>query len=202
MNESTFFLLDADYIVENNLPIIRLFGRTLDGKSIVCLDDSFEPYFYAIPKENKNEEAKKEIENFKIIENGNLISVKKVELVDKKIGLNEMKVMKVVANLPRDVPVLREKILALHSVKECREYDILFFRRYLFDKKLNPSGLVTAKGEVVEKKNYKADLILKISSIVPVINTELFIVLFFKAAIVVRAIAAPADGPSIIVAFA
>ena len=58
-----FFVLDIKYKVINDKVEIYLFGKTLDGKHIIVIDDSFEPYFYVIPK--KGEELNEKIEKLK-----------------------------------------------------------------------------------------------------------------------------------------
>ena len=45
MGEYTFSLLDIDYVLEEKKPVIRIFGRTDKGQSIVAFDRGFEPYF-------------------------------------------------------------------------------------------------------------------------------------------------------------
>src|SRR3989338_7185128 len=130
MEKTRFVLLDVVYVVENNIAVIRILGRTIDGKSIVCFDSSFEPYFYAIPKEGKLQEARENLLNFRDAENGN-IAAKNVHIAEKIVNGKQEKLLKVFANLPRDVPVLRKSVLSIPEIAECREYDILFFRRYL-----------------------------------------------------------------------
>ena len=77
-----FCLLDADYVIEKTngeeKPVIRLFGKTKNGKSVLVLDRKFEPYFYAVPKNLKK--AKTKIEKTK--------GVKRVEIIEKIIGRN------------------------------------------------------------------------------------------------------------------
>ncbi len=42
-----FQILDADYeVINDSSPVIRLFGRGADGKSVCCFVPDFEPYFY------------------------------------------------------------------------------------------------------------------------------------------------------------
>lgn len=43
------WLLDVDYTVVNNRPIIRMWCVDDAGRSAVIFDDSFEPYFYVAP---------------------------------------------------------------------------------------------------------------------------------------------------------
>ena len=41
-----FQLLDSDYFLNGNRPVIRMFGRTEDGRAVCVLYDKFQPYFY------------------------------------------------------------------------------------------------------------------------------------------------------------
>ena len=50
MAKFQFYPLDIQYKVIDGKPVIYLFGKTPDGNQICVLDDSFEPYFYVIPK--------------------------------------------------------------------------------------------------------------------------------------------------------
>ena len=95
--KTTFQLLDSDYVILNNKPIIRLFGRTDEGKSICVFYDKFLPYFYVLPKEGGEEDLKNFIEkNFKDF-------VIKLETVEKflPIGYNEKpsKILKITFNV-------------------------------------------------------------------------------------------------------
>jgi len=57
--ELNFQILDADYIISDSKPILRLFGRTEKNKSVTVFYEGFEPYFYALPVEGKVSELKK-----------------------------------------------------------------------------------------------------------------------------------------------
>jgi DNA polymerase I len=48
---------------------------------------------------------------------------------------------------PQDIYKLKDKILDLKSVKEIREYDIPFYRRYFIDKGLFPMNIVECRGK-------------------------------------------------------
>ena len=54
MAKIMFYLLDITYKVKNGKPVIYMFGRTADGKQVCVIDDSFRPYFYIIPKKDKD----------------------------------------------------------------------------------------------------------------------------------------------------
>ena len=52
-------ILDIDYVIHEDKPVIRLFSKEKD-KNIVLIDDTFEPYLYVFSKDLKS--CKKEIE--------------------------------------------------------------------------------------------------------------------------------------------
>ena len=54
--ELNFQPLDADYIISDSKPILRLFGRTEENKSVTVFYEGFEPYFYVLPEEGKTSE--------------------------------------------------------------------------------------------------------------------------------------------------
>ena len=58
-----FFPVDIDYTEENNESVIRIFGRTEDGKRIAVFDESLNPYFWVIAKRDVDlEKFRKKIE--------------------------------------------------------------------------------------------------------------------------------------------
>ena len=46
-------ILDCDYIVVNNKPIVRIFGKTTEGKTVCVCHQNFLPYFYLYADEKK-----------------------------------------------------------------------------------------------------------------------------------------------------
>jgi len=146
-----FFLLDATYKILDDKPTIYLFGRTVDGKQILVLDGSFEPYFYAIPK--KGLQVKEKLEKIKIERNESIAEVTKTEMVQKKFLGNDVEAIKVYTKLPQDVPLIREVIKDWTILESVHEYDILFVRRYLIDKGIIPMTLLQAEGEHINQKS-------------------------------------------------
>ena len=52
-------LLDIDYTLnEKKEAVMRIFGRTDKGKSIVAFDSSFKPYFYVLTEDHDAVEKK------------------------------------------------------------------------------------------------------------------------------------------------
>src|SRR3989344_7051249 len=103
-----FYIIDIDYITtQSGKAVIRIFGRTFDGKKICGLDMNFEPYFYVLPGEEADmntliSEIKecKEEDSF----------VKNVITEVKKDFDKNITALKVIVNHPKDVPILSKLI--------------------------------------------------------------------------------------------
>lgn len=119
-----FQLLDADY-VPNGKPLIRLFGRDSDGKSVCCFVEGFEPYFYARGSEEKMKNLLKDKPEIVKIE-----KVKKFPAIGYK--KEPIDFIKITVRKPDDVPKMREA-LAASGITDVYEADILFKYRYLID---------------------------------------------------------------------
>ncbi len=130
-------ILDVDYVTEYERASIRLFIKSGENVFIVK-DRNFQPYFYVIP----DKITPSLINRIKSIER-----VINVEIVERKILGRNVKVLKVYTKHPQDVPKVREEVKKVDGVKEIREYDILYHRRYLIDKGLIPMNYVEVIGE-------------------------------------------------------
>jgi len=147
MVKERFCLLDADHILVNNEPVVRLFGVTEKGKNIVVFDRSFRPYFYVEPKAELTD---KEIDNLKERISGIEIDGKKpekVETVERKILGKETKLIKVTVTNPSDVQKFRDIVKEWSDVREEYEYAMSFYKRYIRDKGLIPMSWVEVIGE-------------------------------------------------------
>jgi DNA polymerase I len=123
-----FVLLDADYVIVNSKPVIRLFGSTQDGKSVTVFFQNFFPYFYV--KVKSKEKLIEFLEKYK----NEIINVCEVEKYE-PIGYNEgkSKLIKITLRSPSFVPNLREELLKQKFVEKTYEADILFKYRFLAD---------------------------------------------------------------------
>ena len=148
MKTKQFILLDIDYITKNKAAVIRLFGKLVgedDQGHIIALDNSFKPYIYVIPSNTSDIDA-----CTRDLGELGLLGVEKVFRND----MGESKeVLKIILKHPQDIPKLRDKIRNLASVKEVREYDIPFYRRYLIDKGLSPMNVLQVDGRVLSAKS-------------------------------------------------
>lgn len=151
-----FQILDADYEIVDSSPVIRLFGRGADGKSVCCFVPDFEPYFYLKASGDLHAVARLIKDTFE--------QVKKVEIVEKfePVGYQKTKteMLRITTNLPRDVPEIRGEILKIQDVLraggdwQVYESDILFRNRFLIDRDLGGMVWVSAEGKPVDSIRY------------------------------------------------
>jgi len=159
-------LLDADYILLEGKPTIRLYCKNLEGKTFLVLDQNFKPYFYVLPKKDKLYEIKKKIES---LEKEKLeINLLEVEVVEKIWQGEKTNLIKVIIDNPRRIPEVRDSVKDWDDVEETFEYDIPFYKRYIIDKQIEPMGWIEVEGEKILNKEYLVDEILKASSIKPI----------------------------------
>jgi DNA polymerase I/DNA polymerase-2 len=158
-------LLDADYIDENNQSVIRLFCKDTSGKTVICLDYDFEPYFYILPKQGKDSEVKKRVEGIKSIK------IRRVETVEKILSGVKRNFVKVFCFLSTDVPKVRDIVKGWKElIEEEYEYSINFYKRYMIDNQIE--NWIDVEGKEI-KKNYKADKIIKIERIKAIRSDEM-----------------------------
>ena len=165
-------LLDADYI-DDKQSVIRLFCKDNNGRTIIALDYGFEPYFYILPKQGKENEVKKKIEEQKEIK------IRGAEIVEKIIAGEKRKFVKVFCFFSTDVPNVRDIVKRWEKerggtgiVDEEYEYSISFYRRWLIDNQVDGIGWIDVEGEEIKEK-YQADKVIKIRRIKPVENEEI-----------------------------
>ncbi len=136
-------LFDADYISVEGKAWVRLWVKTKEGETVILYDNSFEPYFYVTLEDlERIEEVSKAVSRVQ--------GVQRVEEVEKKDYGKPIRVLRVVADFPKNVPKIREVVGEIPGVKEVREADIPFAIRYLIDKGLRPMDGIEA--EVEESK--------------------------------------------------
>lgn len=159
-------LLDADYTLVEDVPTIRLFCKNAEGKNFLVLEQNFKPYFYILPKKGKITNLKKKIEDLDKKVLG--INFLKIEVVEKIWQNEKVKLLKVIIDNPRKIPDVRDSVKDLEEVEETYEYDIVFYKRYIIDKQLEPMGWIEVEGERVENNQYQVDEIIKAVSVKPI----------------------------------
>ena len=148
MVKRNIVLLDIDYITHDEKPVMRLFGKVKGEKSndLIALDDSFVPSLYVLPIDDID----KCINDLKELEKEEELEFTKLEKVLKKDFQVPTEFIKLSFNHPQDVPKYRDKIWDLDSVKQLREHDIPFYRRYLIDNGLVPMAELELEGELID----------------------------------------------------
>ena len=127
-------ILDTDYITEDGKPVIRIFKKE-NGEFKIEYDRNFEPYFYALLKDDS---AIEDVKKITASRRGTVVKVKRAEKVEKKFLGRPIEVWKLYFTHPQDVPAIRDKIREHPAVIDIYEYDIPFAKRYLIDKGLIP----------------------------------------------------------------
>jgi len=145
-------ILDVDYVMVNDKPIIRIFGKMEDGKSVCSFYDGFLPYFYV--KGNVDP----------IIDS--VLKVEKVERVEistnKPAGFN-----KVTISNPGKTPEMRNIMTSAGT--EVLEADILFKYRFMNDLNLSGLGWMKMDGEeAVSTNTVSVDRTFSVKKIRPV----------------------------------
>ncbi|MFB6190221.1 MAG: DNA-directed DNA polymerase [Candidatus Nanohaloarchaea archaeon] len=154
-------VIDADYVIEGDMPRVRLFGKTASGDNFLGVVDDFPPYFYAVPADIDRAEEQVREERFE--DDGEKLPVTGVERVTRLDGNTERELLKVSTTVPPNVPKLKDKVWDLDSVEECREFDIPFYKRFLIDRGIRPAEWVEVEGEEIRRDNF--DLALQVDSL-------------------------------------
>lgn len=134
-------LLDIDYVTCDEKPVIRLFGKDKSGDNepIIAFDTSFRPYIYVLPHDTDS--CIRELEE---------LGIGKMEVLEMRDLGRMTPVIRAEFSHPSEVPKLRDRIRNLDSVRDIREHDIPFYRRYLIDKSIFPMSELEFQGEVRE----------------------------------------------------
>lgn len=168
--ELDFQVLDCDYFMNGDRPVLRFFGRTEEGKSVCAFYEGFLPYFYVLLQDNnKTEEF---IDYLNKTFPGTLVDVEFVKRF-LPIGYHKEKsdVLKITISDPSKVPLLRDDIIKNGLVKEVFEADILFKYRFMVDKNIFGMKTVKAIGDSATTSIVKTDYKITATSIEPVEQT-------------------------------
>ena len=138
-------LIDVDYVISADRSIIRLTIKNNSGVYTV-LDKDFYPYFKLVPYNRDVDIGAMSKMSFRDA-NGSLMQVRKASKIKTSLAGTEKEALKVAAHSPRNIPEISRMFA---EFGERYEYDILFWKRYLIDRKLNPLHGVRAKAHVEE----------------------------------------------------
>ena len=164
--EMQFYPIDVDYVTNKaGKAVIRLFGRSTDGKRVCVIDSNFEPYFYAVPEsKTKVASIRKEMEKIRVKHDESLFYVSSTEVSERKYLGKDISAIKVVVNHPKAVPAVKDIVKKISGIAMVAEADITFEKRYLIDKKISTLVLCSVNGEEFDA-NADVDLVLEAKSI-------------------------------------
>ena len=144
--KTTFWLLDVNYEVKNNMPEVWLWGVDDLGKRVLVVDRNFIAYFYAVVEESAD--PAKVVEE---IDKGQYPFISKLDVVERKFFGEPVKAIKVYCKAPDVIPKCAKTLRKLEGIKDCLEDDIRYSMRYLIDNNVVPCGWHEV--EVAEEKN-------------------------------------------------
>jgi DNA polymerase I len=133
--EVTFWLLDLNYEVKDDVPEIWLWGVTRSGERVLVIDRNFVSYFYAVIEEAADTEKV-----VREIGQGHFPCVSKLEIVERKFFGRPVKAVKVYCKSPDVMLDYAKALRKLEGVKDCLEDDIRYTMRYMIDNNVVPCG--------------------------------------------------------------
>ena len=152
-----FFILDADYIVEEGKTKIRLWGKDEKGRNGVLFFEE-KPYFFVLPRSES--EAISDIQKLLAQKK---IKVEGIEKAKMRLAGEQKDFIKIVCKRPADtqnvrdiIKVLEEKRGGKGSIIDEYEYAINFYRKFLIDKRINGCCWINVEGKEI-KTNYNVD---------------------------------------------
>jgi DNA polymerase I len=126
-------LIDADYFVNNNKPVLRFFGKTADGVSACVFYDKLLPYFYIkLTQAMTVDKALEKMEDIKEIKDVNIVE----KILPYGYQTNKTKLLKLTLFNPQDVPHIREKVVTQGIAEDVFESDIMFKYRFMVDNRI------------------------------------------------------------------
>ena len=131
------FLLDVIYETRDNKAVIKLFFKG-EKDYFIGIDNEFNPYLFVIPEGD----IKQVSQRLKRI-----LEITAVKEHNKNLHGSKITVLKVFVRHPQDIPKIREEIKNTRGVVNIHEHDILYARRYLIDKNLEPFTWVSVHGK-------------------------------------------------------
>ncbi|MBD3313271.1 hypothetical protein GF345_02415 [Candidatus Woesearchaeota archaeon] len=165
MPKIQFYPLDATYRVKADKPVIYIFGRAADGKTITVVDDSFKPYFWVILEQGEDPAAfMKSVNGMSEKVKDDVLTIINADKHKKDYLGDEVEAIRITVNQPKAVVHFRDVFRNKSEVKDVMEADILFVRRYLIDNRIVPATLHEVEGEQA-KENFRTGYVIKAESI-------------------------------------
>ncbi|UCE72845.1 MAG: DNA polymerase II [Methanomassiliicoccales archaeon] len=138
-------ILTGSYIVEDGKPVVELFGKTRDDRSITVRYKGFLPYFHVIATQD-------EVASF-LGEDPDILDMKNISLLHNG---KEKEATKVTVRIPATVPRYRSKLQSKYTVLAA---DIPFQHRFIYD--LDLGSCIRVMGNEVTADDFTTDLVVE-----------------------------------------
>ncbi len=157
-----FFPISYSYGFKSGELYVEVIGRRipelsenieLDSNKIKIRYFSFKPYILVQldNKKTKEEYASQIVDHINslgINVNNQSVKIIGTEFVKKRLYNKEYELLKLYFNIPKAIPKAKDELVRLSYVTSCFEYDILFTRRFIVDKKIFPFMPCYAEGSL------------------------------------------------------
>jgi len=164
--ELVFQVLDCDYTLVDGRPVVRIFGKTKDQKTVCAFYKNFLPYFYIEPAEGAVvgicDYLKK---NF----GSNLMNIGEAErFIPIGYQKNKTKLLKITLKDPSQTPIIRDSLKPMKFVKNIFEADILFKYRFMVDMGVGGMKWIKVVGDLTNTSTVKTDRCINVKKLEPV----------------------------------
>ena len=161
--ELKFMLTDLDYKIMDgkNTPIIRLFGKTSEGKQVRVHIDDFLPYFYV----RKNAELPFILQNDPFLSSW-VVKTEEITLRQYFWGSEQTRLVKIYGKNPHKIKDMKNSIGKLGF--ETFEHDIPFLKRYLLDTAVKCLNVLETKCSKIEEREDKIIATASYQDVIPV----------------------------------
>lgn len=171
-----FFPVDIEQYLHKGKVVVALFGRTIDGKKVCVIDESYQPYFFVVVDEDADTPAiEQAIAELKFIdrEENSIYQATATEITKKSVLGKGVTAIKISINDPRGMKKFYDAVKRMRGVHEIYEADVTWIRRYVIDKNITPLLACIAEGEetnakldvditiLAEKIEQKGDVLIK-----------------------------------------
>ncbi|MBU0953665.1 MAG: DNA-directed DNA polymerase [Nanoarchaeota archaeon] len=150
-------VLDVDYVLLQEKPVVRIFGKTRDSQTVCAFYDQFSPFFY-VDREDAIEMLKEEPQ------------VQSVQKIKRKLVMGyqqERAVWKVTLQNPAKTPEVRQRVL--DAGFKVYEADILFKYRYMSDHGVKGMDWVRIEGGTTNTNTVRSKIMLSAKSVEPIV---------------------------------
>ena len=160
MAEYELQVIDVDYVIVNEKPVLRIFGKNEKGESACVFYEGFVPYFYL-----DNEDALKAVKSDPLV-----MDIEEIERTLPSDRTGKRKMWKIILSNPSKTPEVRDRLLSSGFLPY--EADILFKYRFMNDLGINGMGWIKVEGNETSTNTVKTKLKIRADKIIALKKEE------------------------------